>query len=440
MDLIINTINRRLISGGSWAFSGKVLTVIIALAVNVLLARLLTPEALGAYFLTLSLVTISVSVAQFGLNMAVVRFVAESIAKGQLTRAAKSVWIVFNYGMIGAVIVAVLLVSGLGNWLAMEVFDSMLIKSVIGFAALWIVIMTFQNLTAETFRGFNDIRFATIFGGLLTGVISALLFTSLWIVKHNSNLAQIVLLSISAGIINALIAFILLRLRYNKIKGRNSNLTAKEVLVVSWPLWLTSLTILVLAQVDLWILGIFVSQQDVAVYGAAVRIAVLISMPLLIVNAVIPPIITEMHATGDRKDLEKTLRKTATIAAIPAIIILLFFIFFSGSILSLIYGDYYKLGSTALKILSFGKLMDVLAGSCGLALAMTGHQKTIMLISIVCCLFVISMSILLVNPYGLVGVASASAFGTILWNLLALFAVKQKINIWTHIKLPITRL
>jgi O-antigen/teichoic acid export membrane protein len=342
--------------------------------------------------------------------------------------------------MIGAVIVAVLLVSGLGNWLAMEVFDSMLIKSVIGFAALWIVIMTFQNLTAETFRGFNDIRFATIFGGLLTGVISALLFTSLWIVKHNSNLAQIVLLSISAGIINALIAFILLRLRYNKIKGRNSNLTAKEVLVVSWPLWLTSLTILVLAQVDLWILGIFVSQQDVAVYGAAVRIAVLISMPLLIVNAVIPPIITEMHATGDRKDLEKTLRKTATIAAIPAIIILLFFIFFSGSILSLIYGDYYKLGSTALKILSFGKLMDVLAGSCGLALAMTGHQKTIMLISIVCCLFVISMSILLVNPYGLVGVASASAFGTILWNLLALFAVKQKINIWTHIKLPITRL
>ncbi|MGV7224867.1 MAG: oligosaccharide flippase family protein, partial [Nitrospinales bacterium] len=318
MDLIMNTINRRLISGGSWAFSGKVLTVFTALAVNALLARLLTPESLGAYFLIFSLVTISVSIAQFGLNLAVVRFVAESLVKGQLSRAGKSVKIVFIYGAIGAVIVAFVLISGVGDWLAMEVFNSVLIKSVIGFAALWIVVMTFQNLSAETFRGFNDIRFATIFGGLLTGVLSALLFTSLWIFKPDSSLIQIILLSITAGIINALIALFFLRLRYNKIKGRDNSLTGKEVLVVAWPLWLSSLTILVLAQVDLWILGIFISQQDVAVYGAVVRMVILISMPLLIVNAVIPPIITEMHATGNKKQLEKTLRKTATIAAIPA--------------------------------------------------------------------------------------------------------------------------
>ena len=436
----MNTINRRLISGGSWAFSGKVLTVFTALAVNALLARLLTPESLGAYFLTLSLVTISVSVAQFGLNLAVVRFVAESIVKGQLSRAAKSVKIVFIFGAIGAVIVAFILISGVGNWLAMEVFNSVLIKSVIGFAALWIVVMTFQNLSAETFRGFNDIRCATIFGGLLTGVLSALLFTSLWMFKHDSNLIQVILLSITAGIINALIALFLLRLRYNRIKGRDNSLTGKDVLVVAWPLWLSSLTILVLAQVDLWILGIFISQQDVAVYGAAVRMVILISMPLLIVNAVIPPIITEMHATGNRKQLEKTLRKTTTIAAIPALIVVLLFILFGSSILSFIYGDYYKLGSTALMVLSIGKLVDVVSGSCGFALAMTGHQKTIMLISIVCCLFVIGVSILLVKPYGLVGVASASAAGTILWNFLALFAVKKKINIWTHMKLSITSL
>src|SRR3712207_7383116 len=44
-------LKRRLLRGGGWAFGGKMLIAFTGLASSALLARLLTPEGLGTYFL-----------------------------------------------------------------------------------------------------------------------------------------------------------------------------------------------------------------------------------------------------------------------------------------------------------------------------------------------------------------------------------------------------
>ena len=44
-----------------------------------------------------------------------------------------------------------------------------------GFIAAWAALQSFQILTSETFRGFHDIRLASIFGGVITGSLSVLL-------------------------------------------------------------------------------------------------------------------------------------------------------------------------------------------------------------------------------------------------------------------------
>ncbi|MEA1866831.1 MAG: oligosaccharide flippase family protein [Thermodesulfobacteriota bacterium] len=98
----ISPLNRRLLYGGAWAFAGKIITVISSLAVNFLLARLLTPEEMGAYFLTFSLVSVAAMIAQLGLSQTVVRLVAESIGTGQPGRAAADIRIVFRFGAIGS--------------------------------------------------------------------------------------------------------------------------------------------------------------------------------------------------------------------------------------------------------------------------------------------------------------------------------------------------
>ncbi len=59
---------RRLLSGGVWAFAGKIFTALAQLAATALLARLLSPRDMGAYFLAYSLVTVGSMIGFGGLG------------------------------------------------------------------------------------------------------------------------------------------------------------------------------------------------------------------------------------------------------------------------------------------------------------------------------------------------------------------------------------
>jgi O-antigen/teichoic acid export membrane protein len=428
------TLKQRLLSAGAWALAGRVLTVVGGVAVNALVARLLAPEALGAYFLTVSMVSVFSVIAQFGLAQTSVRLIAASTATGRVGRAAKTVRLALRYGALGAAIVAAILILGLGNWLARQVFDSVLLAGVVGLTAIWVVIATLQGLLAEAFRGFHDIRLATTFEGTLTTVLSAFLFAGLWMIQGHSDLRQIMVLSIIAGFTNTLLAGLLMHSRLKSI-GSNDQLRPKEVLQTAWPLLVTNLTIFVFMQADLWIIGIFRTHQEVAMYGAALRLVKIVILPLAIVNAVIAPHIATLYAQERRRELQLMLRASATLASIPALLALLMFTLFGGPTLALVYGDYYRGAAPILVLLSLGQMVNMWTGSCAMILTMTRHEMAMMVIAVVSGLVTVSAAVLVVKPYGAVGVAAATATGIVLRNLSTLIYAKRRLDVWTHVSL-----
>jgi len=108
-------------------------------------------------------------------------------------------------------------------------------------------------------------------------------------------------------------------------------------------------------------------------------------------------------------------------------------IFFAGPILDLVYGNYYREGATVLALLSIGLFASVLAGSCGIVLSYTGHQKMLMVITITSSAATLIAMFAAVEPYGIVGVAMAKAAGQILQNGIVLLVVKRKTGMWTHV-------
>src|SRR5215213_8322329 len=164
------SLKHRLMSGSAWALGGRAVTVVTALATNALLARLLPPRDLGAYFLAFSVVLIGGAVGQLGLGQAAVRFLAESIALGRLGRVRRTVAIVLCLGGLGASSVALAYLL-LGNILSTRLFHAPALAAVTGLVAGWMAAMALQNLLAETFRGFHDIRLATAFNSLIAGVL-----------------------------------------------------------------------------------------------------------------------------------------------------------------------------------------------------------------------------------------------------------------------------
>lgn len=446
------SLNKRLLSGGAWAVGGKIGAVVIGLACNMLLARLLTPGEFGSYLLILSVVSVGALVGCLGLNKATVRLVAETMGLGRPDRTRRVILIVFGLGLLGASGTGLLYHQALGGMLA-GVFGVPALATVAGLIAGAIAVSTAQELFAETFRGFHDVRLATLFGSLAVGNSAGLVMRALflgcllalWFASGQTNLWTVVLIMVGASSVSALISSFILFTRTNALSRSATGDGATDgaddpareagvggMLGVSLPLLVNGLTAFVLVQADLWIIAAFLPAQEVAVYGAASRFMTLVTMPLMIVNAVMPPVIAELYARGEKEQLERILRPVATLTALPAVLALAALALAGGPILGLLYGDFYSAGAAVLTVLCFGKLAAVLAGSCGLTLQMTGYQKEMMWISVGSGLLFVAGALLVVRDFGTIGVAGVAAFSIAFQNLLALFVARTKTGIWTH--------
>ena len=441
-------LKRRLLSGGAWAVGGKAGAVVLGLSSNILLARLLTPREFGTYLLVVSVVSACALVGCLGLNKATVRFVAEGLGLDQPGRTKRTIRTVIGLGVLGALGAGFAYL--LANGFLERLFSAPALAAVAGLIAGWIVISTVQELCAETFRGFHDVRLATLFGSLAIGNSAGLItrglflacLAGLWFGGAGADLRTILLVVVAAGSVGVLMSGYVLFVKAGALgedpTPDGPKVELKGILAVSLPLLVTNLTAFALVYSDIWILAAFRSQEEVAVYGAAARFMTLVTMPLMVVNAVLPPIIAELYARGERSRLEQTMRPIATLTGVPALLVLVMFVVAGAPILGLVYGEFYRDGALVLALLSLGKLAAVWAGSCGLALQMTGHQTLMMWISVFSGLLFVVGALWAVQEFGAVGVASVAAASVAFQNLLTVLAVKAKTGIWTHVAFSVT--
>jgi len=180
------------------------------------------------------------------------------------------------------------------------------------------------------------------------------------------------------------------------------------------------------------VVGHFRPESDVALYGAAYRLVFFVATGFIIVSQVVPPIIAELHARGQRRELEQALRSVSTLAGIPALIVLAIFLFAGPFVMETVYGPFFRQGATVLAILSVARLVAVCTGSSGATLMMTGHQRTMMVITVTTGVASLTAEILLAPSYGITGVAAATCAAQIVQNVLQLTFARLRVGIWTH--------
>ena len=168
--------------------------------------------------------------------------------------------------------------------------------------------------------------------------------------------------------------------------------------------------------------------------AAVLRLVLFISTPLIIVNAVVPPIIGELYVKGEKKMLEQILRFSATAASVPAFALTAIYIAAPGRIMGFAFGESYQTYAAVwiLVILSLGKLISVLLGSCGNTLIMTGNQGRMMKIAIVGGAVSIITGLALIRPLGIIGAALASTLGLVVQNVFMWFSARRLTGIYTH--------
>lgn len=430
---------RRVAVGSGWSLACRLVVTALGLATGVILTRLLAPEEMGVYLLALSFIPFAVVLAGAGLGQLCVRFVAGDFARGDKVMARRTLTALWKMGVacaVGLALLSLLLTMSIGEYLFK---DANLV--VVGFLLGGLVFATaLQMMASDSFRGFSDIKSASIYGGPLASllIVASLIFVG--VLAHRLTVTGGLLIVFGATAVSAACGILALRRRWRSLPLSNdpqpAHLLPRNVLAVSLPLATTTALLTVLATVDLWVLGAFRPAAEAASYGVAVRTATLVAMPLLVIYGVLGPVIASLYASGELKKLERTIRGTTLAASVPSLILAGGFVVAGSPLLAFVYGEHYRAGGPALALLSLGQFMSVLTGVCGLLLAMTGHQRLLLTITLASVVLTVVALLIVVPVGGMIGAAVISAVGVAGQNVALMIAARRATGVWSVAAAP----
>ena len=426
------SLGQRLLSGGSWALLAKCLTLPTGLGIALLLARLLSPSDLGAYFLAMSLVGITAALVQLGLGRAMVRLVASALATHRPGAARQAVRIGITVTALSASAAAVLLVDGLGTWLTELLEGGERLRIALPWIALLVVAFAATELAAEILRGFQDLRAASaLTEHLLQRLILLALLWTLWIGAYHPRVEQVLLLALGAATVAAVVGLVLVRSHVADLAHHGARLRPREVLLDGPPFLLLRFNLWLLADAGVWVLGMLRPTQEVAVYGAANQLGLLVLAPLFVVNAVIAPVVAELYSQGRIAKLEQAVRGAAACSLLAAVALVVVLAGFGDLALGLVFGEPYAEGHVVLVVLAVGRALAIAFGSGAIVLIMTHHQREVVAVTAGTSVMALAGFALAAPIFGAVGIATVIALAVAGQSALFALLARRRLGIAT---------
>jgi O-antigen/teichoic acid export membrane protein len=136
-----------------------------------------------------------------------------------------------------------------------------------------------------------------------------------------------------------------------------------------------------------------------------------------------------LYAQGDMKKLQRLVTASARVILLINLLITVGFIIWGKSFLNLAFGSAFKTGYTPLMILLVGQLINSGAGSVGLLLNMSGHERETARGMTIAAIINVVLNLLLIPRLGINGSAVATSISLIIWNVLLWWAVRKKLGI-----------
>jgi O-antigen/teichoic acid export membrane protein len=172
--------------------------------------------------------------------------------------------------------------------------------------------------------------------------------------------------------------------------------------------------------------------SDSGIYQAVSQISVIFVVVLGGLSRIVIPILLSLHHENRKTEMEEIYRvstKWGLYISIPVMIVLLLS---PRDVLLLTYGHEYSSGAVLILVLLIGQTVNLATGPVGPILVATGYQRLTFLLSGFCLFLNIGLNVLFVPRWGLLGAAAATSISLVILYVAALFAAKQKLQLWPY--------
>lgn len=419
---------REVLTGAMTAFVIRILGTAFGFLFNLMLARLLGAQGAGVYFLAFTLAMIASVLGRLGLDNAVLRYVAAGVSRGRWEQVAG----VSRQGVLlalGASALAAVALYILSEPLALHVFAEPALVEALQLMAFSVVPFSLLTLYAEMLKGLKRTGEASAIQSLAVPLFSITALLGMAAVAA-AGVRHAAAAYVAATAVTLFMAVWLWRRATPRLRGVQGAFDRRQLIDTSLPLLWVSAMAFVLTWTDTLLIGVFLQSEAVGLYSVAARVALLTSFVLVAVNAIAAPKFAALYEAREMHALGRLARRSAllmTLAASPLLVVLLVW----PEWVLWLFGDEFTQASSALRLLAVGQFVNVLTGSVGYLLMMTGHERLMRNTVIVAALLNILLNVTLIPLWGIDGAALATALSVSAMNLLAAWYVFARLSIVT---------
>ncbi len=410
---------KKIVKGSSIVFIGVFLSKFLAYIYRLLIARI-SPEQYGLFSIALGITSILVTISLLGLNLGFLRYIPFFRGKGDDEKILLTIRESLKITSIVSMLFS-LLVFFFSEKISISFFNNPSLTPILKVMSFSIFFGVLTLMLYDMTIAFQMAKFHVLIKNLLENIIKILLtFILVYLLgfgilgaAYGYLFSIIISLIVAIFVINKYIfKFISFKSIYGGSKLR------KDLLFYSAPLMFSDLSISVIVWTDTLILGYFRPAAEVGIYNATLPTAHLMYLVPYAFMMLFLPVLAELYSKGEKEILNSIYSRITKWIFFINFMLVSFFFLFSKIILTKFFGQEYSSGSLPLIILSFGLFIGYLVESTQRMFMIQKKTRLIFLLTVFIIISSISLNVLLVPLYGMLGAAIATSITQILAFLL----------------------
>lgn len=179
------------------------------------------------------------------------------------------------------------------------------------------------------------------------------------------------------------------------------------------------------------LLGVYSTAEEVGIFNVSIKIASLLSLPLLAVNMASAPTFATYHETKNKALLQEAISHTNRIIFWSSLPFLLICLLLPDPLME-IFGSGFGSGRTLLMLMALAQFINAACGSVGVIMQMTGLERTWSRILLFTTLANVLLMVLLAPRYGMTGAAVCYLLVMAATNITGVIILKVKKDIRTY--------
>lgn len=402
------------------AFVVRGLGAVSVFFMSFVVARILPVDESGFFFLSLSIINVLAAFGLMGLHQAVLRFIGAHYGENdwKVINAVvrKSLWWASSC----------LFVLSLGlyfssHWVAEIIFAKPPLGAVLQAFSPGLFFIGLSMLVAYQLQAIHRTSQSIVILSIATPLGAGLCL--LW---FRLDLASLMSVLYSLCAMATMVIGVALWRKYRQ-SSEPADFDSDQLWASSFPLWI----VVLMNQAVLWsgqfVAGAWVPAEHVAYLAVAQRTAMLVSFILIAVNLVVAPRFASLYKQNRLEEIEYLALSATRIMTAFALPVIFFLLLFPDWVMSW-FGAAYREGAFLLMILAVAQFVNVITGSVGNLLIMSGHERDMRNAVLVSGLLAMAGALLLTPRFGVTGAAIATALAVASQNLLAVHLVKRRLG------------